>query len=122
MDYLNSHKQRIKVGSSYSKWSEIKRGIPQSSTLGTSLFNEFINNLLFVKEKSDICNFADDKNIYSCGSNLKRVLENLKHNASKLLYWFKINSMEAILEKLSIHDAHQKILSTSKTFRKNLYN
>ena len=27
MDYLNSRKQRTKVGSSYSKWSEIKRGI-----------------------------------------------------------------------------------------------
>ena len=83
MDYLNPRKQQIKVGSSYSKWYEIKRGIPQSSTLGTSLFNEFINNLFFVKEKSDICNFADDKNIYSCGANLKRALENLKHNASK---------------------------------------
>ena len=27
MNYLNSRKQRTKVGSSYSKWSEIKRGI-----------------------------------------------------------------------------------------------
>ena len=31
MDYLNSRKQQTKVGSSYSKWSEINHGIPQGS-------------------------------------------------------------------------------------------
>ena len=41
MDYLNSRKQRTKVGSSYSKWSEIKHGIPQGSMLGPLLFNIF---------------------------------------------------------------------------------
>ena len=30
---------------------------------------------------------------------MKTVLENLKHDASKLLYWFKINSMKANPEK-----------------------
>ena len=33
------------------------------------------------------------------GENLKTVLENLKHDASKLLYWFKIKSMKANPEK-----------------------
>ena len=32
MDYLNSGKQRTKVNSSYSKWSEIKPGIPRTRT------------------------------------------------------------------------------------------
>ena len=86
MEYLNSPKQRTKVGSSYNKWSEIKRGIPQGSILEPLLFNIFINYLFFVIEKSDICNFADDNIVYSCGPNLKTVLENLKHDASKLLY------------------------------------
>ena len=99
MDYLNFRKQRTKVGSSYSKWSEIKHGIPQGSILGPLLFNIFINDLFFVIEKSDICNFADDNTLYSCGANLKRVSENLVHNASKLLYWFKTNSMKANPEK-----------------------
>ena len=95
MDDLNSRKQRTKVGSSYSKWSEIKHGIPQGSILGPLLFNIFINDLFFVIEKSDICNFADDNTLYSCGANLKTVLKNLEHDASKHLHWFKINSMKA---------------------------
>ena len=89
MDYLNSRKQGTKVGSSYSKWSEIVHAVPQGSILGPLLFNIFINDLLFVIEKSDICNFADDNILYSCGVNLKTVLEDLKHDASKLLYWLK---------------------------------
>ena len=95
MDYLSSSKQRTKVSSSYSKWSEIKHGIPQGPILGPLLFNIFITDLFYVIEKSDICNFADDNTLYSCGANLKTVLVNLKHDASKLLYWFKINSMKA---------------------------
>ena len=63
MDYLNFCKQRAKVGSFYSKWSEIKHGIPQGSILGSLLFNIFINDLFFVTEKSDICNFADNNTL-----------------------------------------------------------
>ena len=57
------------------------------------------NDLFFVIEKSDICNFADDNTLYSCGANLETVLENVKHDASKLLHWFKIYSMKANPEK-----------------------
>ena len=61
MDYLHSRKRTI-VGSSYSKYCEIKHGIPQGSIMG-SLFNIFMNDLFFVIEKSNICNFADDKTL-----------------------------------------------------------
>ena len=44
MDYLNSRKQRTKVGSSYRKWSKIKHGIPQGSIVGALLINIFIND------------------------------------------------------------------------------
>ena len=99
MDYLNSRKQRTKVGPSYSKWSEIKRGISQGFILGPLLFNIFTNDLFFVIGKSNICNFANDNTLYSCGGNLKTVLENLTYDASKLLYWFKVSSMKANPEK-----------------------
>ena len=63
LDYLSLRKHRTKVGSSYSKWSEICRGIPQGSILGL-LFNIFINDIFFFVEKSEICNFADDNTVY----------------------------------------------------------
>ena len=46
LDYLGFRKQRTKVGSTYSKWSKTRLGIPQGSILGPHLFNIFINDIL----------------------------------------------------------------------------
>ena len=50
-------------------------------------------------EKSVICNFADDNTIYDCGKDLSNDLQNLKHDMKILLKWFKINSLQATLDK-----------------------
>ena len=71
LGYLTSRKQRVKIGSSYSKWNEIKRGVPHGSILGPLLFNVFINDIfmffifmfLYFYEKTEVCNFADDNTI-----------------------------------------------------------
>ena len=95
-DYLSHWKQRTTIGSSYSDWYEIVRGIPQGSILGPLLFNVFINNDLFLFiEKTNICNFAGDNTIYSCNNNLQTILKNLKHDMINVLKWFKVNSMKA---------------------------
>ena len=95
LDYLTSRKQRVKTGSSYSIWNEIKRGVPQGSVLGPVLFNAFINDIFMFIEKTEICNFADDNTIYDCGEDLSNILENLKHDMKILLTWFRINSLQA---------------------------
>ena len=117
MDYLNSRKHRTKLGSSYSKWSEIKRGIPQGSILVPLLFNIFINNLFFVIGESYICNFVDNNTLYSCGANLKIVLENLTHDASKLVLVCNQFHEKANPEKFQF-----MILVKNQTFSKYLYN
>ena len=94
-DYLSYRKQRTKIGSAYSDWANIIRGIPQGSILGPLIFNTFINEIFLVVEKSDICNFADDNTLYSHGSSLPLILSNLEHDMRNLLYWFKINSLKA---------------------------
>ena len=77
LDYLTFRIQRIKVGSTYSKWSKIRRGIPQGSILVTSLFNIFIDDLFVIIEQSTTCNFADDNTLYSCGEWLTEIQGNL---------------------------------------------
>ena len=94
-DYLSYRKQRTKIGSAYSDWANAIRGIPQGSILGPLLFNIFINDIFLVVEKSDICNFADDNTLYSHGSNLPLILNNIEQHMRNLLYWFKINSLKA---------------------------
>ena len=47
LDYLRLRKYRTKVDFSYSKWSEICRGIRRGSISGPLLFNIFIKELFF---------------------------------------------------------------------------
>ena len=73
LNYLTSRKQRVKIGSSYSTWNEIKRGVLQWSILGPLLFNAFINDIFMFIEKAEICNFADDNAIYNCREDLSNI-------------------------------------------------
>ena len=65
-NYLSNRYQRVKIGSTFSSYLEILRGVPQGSILGPILFNLFINDLMFFIQETKVCNFADDTTIYSC--------------------------------------------------------
>ena len=95
LDYLSRRKKRTKIGSSYSSWYDIIRGVPQGSILGPLLFNIFINDLFFVITLSKVCNFADDNTLYSSNKELEIVFRNLETDLNNVLAWFNINSLKA---------------------------
>ena len=45
LDYIEGRKHHVKIGSSYSFWSDVKRSVLKGSILGPLHFNVFINNL-----------------------------------------------------------------------------
>ena len=102
LDYLSLRKHRTKVGSSYNKWFEICRGIPQGSILGLLLFNIFINNIFFFIEKSENCNFADDNIVYSCAKDLPKIIEDLICTMKSILKWLRLNSLTGNPESFNL--------------------
>ena len=92
--YLTERKQRTKVGSAFSKWMEIKYGIPQGSILGPLLFNIFLNDIFFFIKEISIANYADDNTTYANEKNVTNLLKVLENETSILLEWFKVNEMK----------------------------
>ena len=109
-DYLEGRKQRVKIGSSCSSWSDVKGGVPRGSILGPLFFNVFINHLFMFIESCEICNFADDNTLYSSGIELSSILENLKHDMKTIFKWFRVNSLKANPGKFQFMILGQKAL------------
>ena len=91
LDCLISRNHHVKIGSSYSMWSDIRRGVPQGPILGLLFFNVFLNNLLMFIKKTEIFNFADYNTFCSYGKEFHIIMNNLNHNISIILKWFKVS-------------------------------
>ena len=92
--YLTIRWRRTKLNTGLSKWTEILLGVPQGSALGPLLFNIYINDLFFLTEKTNVCNYADDTTFYACDSDLHYLISRLEHDSVLAIEWFECNYMK----------------------------
>ena len=91
LDYLSNRWQRTKICDNFSSWAELLQGVPQGSVLGPLLFNIYINDLFFLTECTDVCNFADDTIFFARDMDLKHLMERLEHDTKLAIEWFENN-------------------------------
>ena len=62
----------------------------------------FINDWFLIKLITEICNFADDNTIHSCGKHLTEIITDLEIDLSRLLHWFGENGMASNPKKFQL--------------------
>ena len=97
--YLTDRKQRTKVNGSFSEWADISCGVPQGSILGPLLFNIYLNDIFFFVKECDIANYADDNTLYTTGSKIDTLLQNIYTDTCLLSKWFKGNFLQMNADK-----------------------
>ena len=62
--------------------------------MGPLLFNIYLNDLFLLLEEAEVCNYADDTTIYTCGPNVENVVAKLENDALAISEWFPYNGMK----------------------------
>ena len=114
--YLSERRQRVKLSGHTSNWEFLKKGVPQGSILGPSLFNVFVNDLYSTVKVASLHNYADDNSISTSANSKAEVIEILTSETNLATDWFKQNMMEANASKFQALILNS---ATSETFKVN---
>ena len=106
--YLTNRWHRTKINSSYSTWRELLSGVPQGSILGPLLFNIYLNDLFFILDETNVCNYADDTGLHACDKELNEVIRCLEHDSCLAIEWFENNYMKLNKDKCNVLFAGHK--------------
>ena len=62
-------------------------------TEGPILFNLYLNDLFYLPDFTEVCNFADDT-FHTCDNDLNNLIKRLEHDAFLAIEWFETNNMK----------------------------
>ena len=71
--YLTYRFKKFKIENHFSNSCDITTDVPQGSILGSLLFNIFINDIFLFVEISNVCNYADDNNLFAFGETIRKL-------------------------------------------------
>ena len=91
--YMNSRKQKVKIGEKESEIKELTYGTPQGSRLSPLLFNIMMCDLNLYLKNGLQGNFADDTSNEVTGENAATVREKLEEDAAKMLQFTSSNNL-----------------------------
>ena len=63
------------------------------------MFNIFINDLFFLIENTNACNYAGDTTFFACDSDLHNLIARLEHDSVLAIEWFESNYMKLNQDK-----------------------
>ena len=90
-----NRKQCVKHGNFKNNFQSIVKGVPQGSILGPVLFNIFINGIFHFIKNCKLYNYADDNTVSQTHTDLKRLIDELVEDNTRLIQWSADNQMKA---------------------------
>ena len=93
----------VKYNNTRSVEMTITCGVPQGSVLGPRLFLIYINDLTNSTNKLSFILFADDRNLFCSGKDIKKVESMVNDELTRVQEWLILNQLRLNVKKMQFY-------------------